>query len=166
MCTLLHFARAACALPNPAPQQQPPQLCTIPEPLPDEEAISVPSTFDSCELYWIYGPSLSQVPPEGAPLVVLFHGSYADHDEMATPGPCTNWGDYDFTSLATQNGWFVMMHDGGQIAPGTCGTNYAGCQPSSGNNSGGYWTRFGAEEFHLHTQHAIANVLCRYPINP
>lgn len=139
------------------------ELCPIPIPLPHERCLgNVPSTFDdTCERYWIHGPSA--VPPGGAPLVVLFHGAgMGNHNEMMNTLPCSNWGNYNFTSVATQNGWFVMMHDGGQFNGGTCVTQYPGCQ----TGPGGYWQTFGTEEFHLHTDAAIAHALSHYPIDP
>ena len=165
MTASLAVVSSLAALFAPIPQQVPPATpCVNSGPWPVTGMVDGISEtpLDPCDFFHIEGPSSVA---GNAPLLVLFHGFYGKHNEYLNPAPF-NWGEtFPLIDMATDMGWFVVMHDGGQLdTNGGCMTPKVpqGCDIL---NPGSDYTTFGTEPFMIHTRAVLEYVLCHYPID-
>ena len=128
-----------------------PQACPTVHPavpLPVTHQVKVNQT---CERIFLDGPN-NVSPGDERPLLVLFHGfavpagaPAGTHDEHdGTP----IWNNHDLIQKAKARGWFVMMHDGGNVGW-----------------LNDFFATYGADRFQKATRKGIEFVVNNYPVD-
>lgn len=125
-----------------------------PPPVPGDFTMYVPAN-DANETFYLAGPDPATVPPGGAPLLVLFHGfgdpstqmGAGSHDEHLSN---EFWGMHDLIDRAVCRGWYVLMHDGGDVLKNPNTTVYS---------------TYGSERFQRATEAVLDRVTCWWPVD-